>query len=227
MTITLSPNGQVTVSPAYVTFTPTDWELPKAFTIGAVDDQVTEGPHTGNVSHAAAGTDARFNNFATGALVANIADNDENHTSSATDDQATTAEDRGDDQCIGQRLRPRWGRAPGQRRDSACRRGISSDHGWRAGRLIRAGGRLQWPARIHLHHLRRPRRDRHRDGDGDGHAGERRSEHHQRCREHHAPNPVVVSVLANDSDVDGDDLSVSAVTQPANGTPRSPAVGRR
>ena len=47
VTITPSPNGQVTVSPASVfTFTPTDWELPKAFTIGAVDDQVTEGPHT-------------------------------------------------------------------------------------------------------------------------------------------------------------------------------------
>ena len=39
VTITPSPDTQVTVSPGSITFTPTDWEFPKAFTVTAVDDQ--------------------------------------------------------------------------------------------------------------------------------------------------------------------------------------------
>ena len=34
----------------------------------------------------------------------------------------------------------------------------------------------------------------------------------------HAGVPVIINVLANDSDPNGDPLTVSAVTQPANGT---------
>ena len=62
--MTPSPDAQVTVTPASVTFTPSDWELPRVFTINAVDDRVTEGDHTGRVTHAVTSTDARFNGFA-------------------------------------------------------------------------------------------------------------------------------------------------------------------
>ena len=124
VTITPSPDAQVTVSPASLTFTPTDWELPKAFTITAVDDQAVEGAHTGSVSHTISSTDAQFNGVATSPLVANITDNDAGTNPSAVNDAATTA--------------------PGV--------------------------------------------------------------------------PIIISVLGNDSDPNGDPLTVSAVTQPANGT---------
>jgi Bacterial Ig domain/Domain of unknown function DUF11 len=124
VTITPSPNAQVTVSPASLVFTPSDWELPKSFTVTAVDDQATEGAHTGSVSHTVSSTDANFNGFATTPLLVNITDNDAGTTPTAVNDAATTA--------------------PGV--------------------------------------------------------------------------PVIVSVLANDTDPNGDPLTVSAVTQPANGT---------
>ncbi len=93
VTVTASPDAQVTVTPASLTFTSTDWELPKAFTIKAVDDQVTEGAHTGRVTHAVQSTDSKFNGFAAGDLVANITDNDTNRNPTAGHDAATTPQE--------------------------------------------------------------------------------------------------------------------------------------
>jgi hypothetical protein len=93
VTITPSPDAQVTVSPASITFTSSDWELPKAFTITAVDDQAPEGAHTGRVSHVAASSDTRFSGFAIGQTVANITDNDVNSPPVAGTDAVETVED--------------------------------------------------------------------------------------------------------------------------------------
>ena len=123
VTVTATPNSQVTVTPASLTFTTSNWQQPQFFTVTAVDDNVFEGDHTGNVGHAVTSTDATYSGYAVAALTANITDND-NAPPVAVDDNAQTA----------------------------------------------------------------------------------------------APNAVIVSVLTNDSDPDGQALTVTAVTQPANGS---------
>lgn len=92
VTITPTPDGQVTVTPSSLTFTAADWELPKIFTITAVDDQVTEGTHTGRITHAVSSTDARFNNFAASDVTATITDNDTNRNPTAGHDNASTSQ---------------------------------------------------------------------------------------------------------------------------------------
>ena len=92
VTITPSPNAQVTVSPSSLTFTPSDWELPKIITITAVDDQVTEGTHTGRITQAVTSTDSRFNNFVLAAITATITDNDTNRNPTPGHDNASTSQ---------------------------------------------------------------------------------------------------------------------------------------
>ncbi|MDJ1181984.1 beta strand repeat-containing protein [Roseofilum casamattae] len=70
-----TPNNQVTVgadanalatTPLTLTFSPTDprnlWNIPQTVTVGAVDDQVQEGDHTGTIQLAVTSTDGQFNN---------------------------------------------------------------------------------------------------------------------------------------------------------------------
>ncbi|OUD13127.1 hypothetical protein TPSD3_10800 [Thioflexithrix psekupsensis] len=52
VTITLTPNAQVTTRPATVTFTHTNWNTPQTVTVTAVDDTSVEGNHSGSVAHA-------------------------------------------------------------------------------------------------------------------------------------------------------------------------------
>jgi hypothetical protein len=92
VTITPSPDAQVTVLPASVTFTASDWELPKVFTVTAVDDEVTEGTHTGRITQSVSSTDTRFNNFALGDVTATITDNDTNRNPTAANDNASTSQ---------------------------------------------------------------------------------------------------------------------------------------
>ena len=171
------------------------------------------------MSHAATSTDARFNNFATGALVANIADNDENQTPSATDDQATTAEDTpvtisvlaNDSDPDGDVLQVS---------------GVTQPAGGGSVAITGGGQGVRFTPAAHFSGQRA-----FTYTISDGHGGTATAtvtatvtpvnddpSTTNDAASTTAPNPVVVSVLANDSDVDGDDLSVSAVTQPANGT---------
>ncbi len=55
VTITLTPDAQVTVSPTVLTFTPGNWNSAKTVTVYAVDDPDIEGGHSGTIAHAAAG----------------------------------------------------------------------------------------------------------------------------------------------------------------------------
>jgi len=75
--ITLAPDAQVVASTTTLTFTPLDWATPQTVTVGAVDDAIAEGLHTGTITHtAAAAGDPNYDLAVIAPVVANIADND-------------------------------------------------------------------------------------------------------------------------------------------------------
>jgi hypothetical protein len=55
VTVTLTPDSQLTVSPTVLTFTVGDWDTPQTVTIDAVDDLFAEGAHTGLITHTPTG----------------------------------------------------------------------------------------------------------------------------------------------------------------------------
>ena len=57
VTVTVVPNTQVDATPRSVTFTPTNWRIPRTIVVSGVDDPVAEGTHTGAITHTAASTD--------------------------------------------------------------------------------------------------------------------------------------------------------------------------
>ena len=218
VTITPSPDAQVTVSPASLTFTPSDWEFPKAFTVTAVDDQATEGAHSGSVSHSVSSTDAQFNGFQTSPLVVNITDNDANNPPVAGSDAAQTAEDTPVDVAV----LANDSDPDGDTYSVTAAGGAS--HG--AVQVLNAGTAVRYsPASnysgpdaftytladshgetstgtVNVTVLPMPDPPAATDDAASTSPG----------------SPVVVNVLSNDTDPDGDALTVSAVTQPANGT---------
>jgi len=76
VTITLTPDSQVGVSPTTLTFTPANWNVTQNVTVNAVDDAVAEGNHSGSIAFAVASSDAQYNGFAVPSLSVSIADND-------------------------------------------------------------------------------------------------------------------------------------------------------
>lgn len=77
VTITITPDAQVTVSPTTLTFTPANWNVPQTVTVTAVDDAIAEpSPHTGTITQTAASGDPNYNNIPVATVTANITDND-------------------------------------------------------------------------------------------------------------------------------------------------------
>ena len=76
VTVTLTPNAQLSVAPSTLTFTPANWNVAQTVTVTAVDDFVVEGAHTGTISFALTSTDAGYNALAVANVTANITDND-------------------------------------------------------------------------------------------------------------------------------------------------------
>lgn len=74
--ITLTPDAQLTIDSAALTFTPADWNTPQIITVTALDDPVAEGAHTGSVSFAVSSADPDFDQLSLGALPVAITDND-------------------------------------------------------------------------------------------------------------------------------------------------------
>ena len=74
MTITITPDAQITVAPAPITFTTSDWSTAQTVTVTAVDDAVVEGAHTGTITHSASG--GGYDGVSISSVVANNADND-------------------------------------------------------------------------------------------------------------------------------------------------------
>lgn len=76
VTITLTPNAQVSVSPTTLTFTSSNWSTPQTVTVTAVDDFVAEGAHTGSIAYSLASADTNYNGLVVAPLAVNITDND-------------------------------------------------------------------------------------------------------------------------------------------------------
>ena len=74
VTLTLTPDAQVSVNPSMLTFNTGNWNVPQPVTVSAVDDGVVEGSHTGTITHSAAG--GGYNGVSIANVVANITDND-------------------------------------------------------------------------------------------------------------------------------------------------------
>lgn len=77
VTITLTPDSEVDVSPTSVTFSPTDWPETKTITVSAVDDSNDEADtHTGIISFAVVSGDAEYNNYSISPISVSVTDND-------------------------------------------------------------------------------------------------------------------------------------------------------
>jgi hypothetical protein len=68
--------GQVTFTPAALTFTPTNYHLPQRVTVRAVDDAVGEGPHADSVRYVVASTDPAYAAPIARRQVVTLTDND-------------------------------------------------------------------------------------------------------------------------------------------------------
>lgn len=73
--IAIEGGEQLQVSPALISFTAANWNLPQTVTINAVDDGRIEGPHSGSVSHAVSSADPAYDGLALAALPVFIIDN--------------------------------------------------------------------------------------------------------------------------------------------------------
>ncbi len=76
VTVSLSPDAQVTAAPATLTFAPGNWATAQNVSVNAVDDLVAEGPHAGIIGHSANSSDLYYNGLAIASVAANIGDND-------------------------------------------------------------------------------------------------------------------------------------------------------
>ena len=73
----LSVLGDVTVSPASLTFTTLNWSTPQTLTVTAIDDGFNEGPHNDTVTFTLTSTDGNYNALAVPGVAVNIADNEQ------------------------------------------------------------------------------------------------------------------------------------------------------
>jgi hypothetical protein len=81
VTITIDTDTQLDLGagpgvPIDITFTTMNWSAPRTVVVTAVDDALPEGPHTSNITHAAASTDPDYNGTSIPDIVVNITDND-------------------------------------------------------------------------------------------------------------------------------------------------------
>ena len=76
VTVALSPDDQITVTPTVLIFTPTNWNAPQTVTVTAVDDGVFEGEHAGTVAHSVSSADPRYDGTLVVSVTATISDND-------------------------------------------------------------------------------------------------------------------------------------------------------
>ncbi|MDD2815965.1 MAG: SMP-30/gluconolactonase/LRE family protein [Thiotrichaceae bacterium] len=78
VTINLTPNAQVTISPATLTFTTTNWNTPQTVTVTAVDNSTYQGSRTVQIAHAiTTGDGAGYpTNLSISSVNVNITDNE-------------------------------------------------------------------------------------------------------------------------------------------------------
>jgi hypothetical protein len=84
VTVTISPDSQLSSSSPELTFTPANWNSPQYVTLAAIDDSIEEGTHSGSVQHSAISIDSRFTASVLPDIDAIITDNDQNQAPTIT-----------------------------------------------------------------------------------------------------------------------------------------------
>ncbi len=74
VTGTLVTDGQTNVAPNLLLFTALNWNQPQTVTVTAIDDGVTEGAHTGTITHTCTSTDPAYGGMAPLPFVVNLSD---------------------------------------------------------------------------------------------------------------------------------------------------------
>lgn len=74
VTIAVTPDAQVSVSPATLTFTSSNWSTAQTVTVSAVSDSVTETTQTGTIKHTASSTDTAYNGLSIASITATVTD---------------------------------------------------------------------------------------------------------------------------------------------------------
>ena len=92
--VNIAPNAQLTTSASSVSFPSANWNVTFDVIVTAVNDSVAEGLHTGVVNHTSVSTDPRFNGVTVASVTAQITDNDSQQgIPVASDSTVTTSED--------------------------------------------------------------------------------------------------------------------------------------
>ncbi len=81
VTITVDPDTQTDVGAGSgatinLTFTSGDWNVAQTVVVTAIDDAISEGPHTSSILHTAASGDSNYNGVAIATVTVNVIDND-------------------------------------------------------------------------------------------------------------------------------------------------------
>ncbi len=74
VSLQVTPDAQLSVSPTSLSFTTGNWNVPQTVTVNAVDDAAVEGPHTGTITHVATG--GGYTGTSLPSLVVDIVDNE-------------------------------------------------------------------------------------------------------------------------------------------------------
>ncbi len=74
VTVTVTGDAQASASPSTLTFTSSNWSTPQSVSVSALSDSLTEGSHTGTITHTVASADADYNGFDLAAVTATITD---------------------------------------------------------------------------------------------------------------------------------------------------------
>jgi Tol biopolymer transport system component len=74
VTITVTPDAQVTVDPVTLHFLPDNWDVPQTVVVSAIHDFDVEGDHTGTLTHGAASRDTGYDGIAIDDAVVAIED---------------------------------------------------------------------------------------------------------------------------------------------------------
>lgn len=76
VTITIIPDGEASVSPTSVTFTPANWSTGQQVIATAINDNIYEANHTSTVTHSVASADSNYNGIGTPNMMFSISDNE-------------------------------------------------------------------------------------------------------------------------------------------------------
>ena len=99
VSITVTPDAQITVSPSTLTFTSSNWNVAQTVTVTAVNDTTIEGTHNGVIKHTVSSTDTSYNGLSLSSVTATMTDNDtagatltESSSSTALTEGSTTTD---------------------------------------------------------------------------------------------------------------------------------------